>query len=73
MTKEQKQSKLFEYSIFWTPNEDQSKKGEKAKILIEPKVILAVDESTAYMQAVREIPADKTDELEQITVALRPF
>lgn len=73
MAKEQKQPKLFEYSIFWTPNEEQLKDGKKAKIVIQPKVILATDENTAYMQAVREIPQDLTDSLEQVTVALRPF
>lgn len=73
MATEQKSYTLFEYSIFWTPNAEESKEGKKPRIIVEPKTILAADEKTAYMLAIREIPADMSSDLNQITIAMRPF
>lgn len=67
-------SKLFQYAILWHPTEKQVKDdGEKSKVLVEPKTILAADQSGAAMAAAMEIPADKKSELDQIEIVLRPF
>ena len=67
-------SKLFQYAILWHPTEKQVKDdGLKSKVLVEPKIILALDQSSASMAAAMEIPSDKKGELDQIEIALRPF
>jgi len=45
----------------------------KSKVLVEPKTILAVDQSGAAMAAAMEIPTEKKLELDQIEIVLRPF
>lgn len=53
-------SKLFQYAILWHPTEKQVKDdGAKSKVLVEPKTIMAIDQSGAAMAAAMEIPADK--------------
>jgi len=67
-------SKLFQYAILWHPTEKQVKDdGAKSKVLVEPKTIMAIDQSGAAMAAAMEIPADKKGELDQIEIVLRPF
>lgn len=67
-------SKLFQYAILWHPTEKQVKDdGAKSKVLVEPKTIMAIDQSNAAMAAAMEIPADKKGELDQIEIVLRPF
>ena len=66
--------KLFQYAILWHPTEKQIKDdGLKSKVLVEPKTILAVDQSGAAMAAAMEIPTEKKLELDQIEIVLRPF
>lgn len=66
-------SKLFQYAAFWQPTEQQVKEGQKAKIVIEPKTILASDEKGAMIIAARDIPEEYLDKLDQVQIALRPF
>lgn len=65
--------KLFQYVIFWTPTEAQTKEGKKPEILKEMTTILAKDEQSANIMAARAIPDSHINELEQITIAVRPF
>ena len=65
---------LFQYAIIWHPTEKQIKDdGTKSKVLVEPKIILAVDQAGAGMAAAMEIPSEYKDQLEQIQIALRAF
>lgn len=65
--------KLFQYVIFWTPTEAQVKEGRKAEILKELATVIAKDEQSANILAARAIPDDRIGDIDQITVALRPF
>lgn len=75
MITEKKTPQLFEYSIFWLPNEDEVKAGKKPAILVEMKRILSNDEKSAFMSAVRSIPKEyaEPESLDQVQIALRPF
>jgi len=67
-------SKLFQYAVLWHPTEKQEKEeGLKSKLIVEPKTVLAVDQASASMTAVMEIPSEYKTQLDQIEVALRPF
>lgn len=66
--------KLFEYAII--ADEKRNEKDEvvrKASVLVGPATLLAKDEKQATMLVAREIPADVTDDLDSIIVAIRPF
>jgi hypothetical protein len=67
-------SKLFEYAIIWHPTEKQQKEdGLKSKMVIEPKTILAVDQSSAGMAAAMEIPPEYRSQLDQVEIVIRNF
>ncbi len=66
-------TKLFQYAIFWQPNESQIKNGEKAKLISDVKSALANDEKGAMIMASREIPEEYLNQLDQVQIALRPF
>lgn len=65
--------KLFQYAIFWLPNEEEVKQGQKAKMLIEVKSVLATDEKGALIFASREIPETYLNQLDQVQIVCRPF
>lgn len=67
--------KLFEFSVFFNPNKNslEKKPEEKAKILIQPKTVLATDGDRAGMMAAREIPAEYLERLDEVEIAVRPF
>lgn len=64
-------SRLFQYAILWHPSKED--KNEKSKIVVEPTTILAKNEQVAQMMAVKAIPDEYTDKLEQVDIAIRPF
>jgi hypothetical protein len=64
---------LFQYAILWHPTEKQTKEGEKTKLLIDVKTVLAANQAAVTMMAAMEIPADYKEQLEQIDIVLRPF
>lgn len=64
---------LFEYCVFFVPNEEQSKAGQTAVILVQPQLELAETKSAVEMKAIRAIPKEFEDRLAQITIAVRPF
>lgn len=65
--------KLFQYVIFWTPTEAQVKEGAKPIVLKDLTTVLAKDDQSANIMAARAIPDSHINELEQITIAVRPF
>lgn len=64
---------LFQYAIFFVPNAEQVKNGEKSIILANPTTVLAQDVNGAQILASRAIPEEYVDKLSQVTVAVRPF
>lgn len=68
-----KKARLFQYAILWHPTEEQAEDGKKTKILRDPETILASGPDVAQMIAIRAIPEDYQQELEQVEVVLRPF
>lgn len=70
-------AKLFEYAIVHSPKETKDAQGNDttapAKLVIEPKHILAKDEKEVAMRAAREIPESLLDKLDEIEVLVRPF
>lgn len=64
---------LFEYSIFWTPNEQQKKDGKKAAILVNTTATLSANKDAAEVVAARAIPDEYVDQLDQVTICVRPF
>lgn len=68
-----KESKLFQYAIFWQPTEEQEKTGERAKLIKEVETIVAKDEQSAFMIASRGIPNNYAENLDQVKIAVRPF
>lgn len=64
---------LFEYSIFWVPTEQQKKDGNRAAILVPTTTILTANKEAAQTIASRSIPDAYIDQLDQVTVCVRPF
>jgi hypothetical protein len=64
---------LFEYSIFWVPTEQQKKDGRKAEILVPTATILTASKEAAQTIASRAIPDAYIDQLDQVTICVRPF
>lgn len=65
--------KLFQTAVLFHPTDEESKKGEKSKIIVELKTSLATDEKTAAMQANFSIPEEYRDKLEQVEVLVVNF
>lgn len=66
-------SKVFETMVLWHPTADQFKNGQKSKIIVELKTTLEPDEKSAGMKAIKSIPDEFNDQLEQIEVVVKPF
>jgi hypothetical protein len=64
---------LFEYAIFWVPTEQQKKDGKKAEIIKPTTTILSANKENAQTIAARSIPDTYIDQLDQITICVRPF
>lgn len=65
--------RLFEYALIWHPNKEQSKDGQRSKIVLEPKLVLGADDKSVGMKAIKAIPAEYDEQLEQIEVVVKPF
>lgn len=65
--------KLFQYAIYWLPTEKQIKEGQKEKIIKDITSILAADDKTANILVAKQIPDEYDNQLDQVTIALRPF
>lgn len=68
-----KQNRVFEVIAVFTPNEKEEEAGQTAKIVVEPRTVLAKDESTAAIVAARAIPEEYETRLDQVQVLARPF
>lgn len=65
--------KIYEIAVFFNPKEHDGKNAEKAKLLVEPKSILAKTEQAAQVAAARMIPDAYAERLDDVVVAVRPF
>lgn len=69
--------KLYEYAVIFKPvaTKDQQERGEKpkAELIVDVTRVLANNDQEASMLAARAIPADYTDRLDRVEIALRPF
>lgn len=71
--------KLFEYAVLFNGERSRTSKGEEnGSWKRKPKVItferiLAKDEQEAGIIAARAIPDEHIEELDRITIAVRPF
>lgn len=63
--------KLFEYVVFLTPNKEAT--NEKAKVLVDKKMVLADNANNVTILAAREIPTDYLGRLDEVQIAVRPF
>jgi len=69
--------KLFEYAVLYhpKPTKEQNDRGEtpKSELLIEPKIVLSLDQNQAAMLAARAIPETHVDKLDDLEICVRPF
>lgn len=65
-------AKLYEYAIILEEKRDKGKVTEKAQVLDRGDV-LADDMEQANILIARKIPESRLEELERITLAVRPF
>lgn len=69
--------KLYEYAVIYNPLQTQAQRdaGEAAKsiLIVDVKRQLANSDKEAMMLAARDIPAEYTDKLDRVEIALRPF
>lgn len=65
---------LFQYAVISQPKQDANGNvTEEAKIVIEPKTVLATDQTQATLLAGREIPEEELENLDRLQVVVRPF
>lgn len=66
--------RLFEYAILLQEKLDADEEVvEEAKILVEPKWVLAESVEHVNIVAAREIPDEHVDKLDRVTLVVRPF
>lgn len=69
--------KLYEYAAIFNPiaTKEQNERGDKPKslLIVDVKRVLANSDKEAMMLAARDIPAEYTDKLDRVEIALRPF
>lgn len=68
--------KLYQYAILWHPKEkqkDEEKNEAKTKLIVDLTTVLAASDQVAQMMAIKAIPEEYTDQLDQIDIAIRPF
>lgn len=69
--------KLYEYAVIFNPlpTKDQQERGEKPKseLIVDVKRVLSNSDKEALMLAARDIPAEYTDKLDRVEIAVRPF
>lgn len=69
--------KLYEYAVIFNPRstKEQEDRGDKAKslLIVDVKRVLSNSDKEAMMLAARDIPAEYTDKLDRVEIALRPF
>lgn len=64
---------IFTYAVIFEPDLEDESETRKAKLIVEPTHILAKDAGAANLQAARAIPSEWEDDLDNLTVVVRPF
>lgn len=65
---------VFQFCAFWSPTEKQFKEeGMKPKMVVDIQTVIAMDEDAVKTVAARAIPDEFDDQLDQVTVVVRPF
>ena len=66
--------KLYEYAVILQAKKDKDGDVvEPGEVLIPPTPVLADDDKKATLLAGRAIPEDRIDDLDRITLVVRPF
>jgi hypothetical protein len=66
--------KLYEYAVIQQPKLDKDgHEIESGKVIVEPTSELAKDEQQATLLAARAIPDEFIEDLDRITLVVRPF
>lgn len=66
--------KLYEYAVILQPKKSKNGKDLRGgKIVVEPTVVLAEDDEKAQLLAGRAIPEEHMDDLDRLTLVVRPF
>lgn len=65
--------RLFQYALIWHPTREQSKEGKKSLIVLAPTLVLGSDDKSVGMRAIKAIPAEYDNQLDQIEVVIKPF
>jgi hypothetical protein len=66
--------KLFEYVVWKDEKRDKDDEVvDEAKVLVEPDTMLADNDKIVGMMAARLIPENELENLDRITVVIRPF
>lgn len=64
---------LFEYAVVLQPRKGKEGENDKPELLVAPSTVLVKDSAHAQTIAARAIPEEHIDNLERITVVVRPF
>lgn len=64
--------KLYEYAVYYVPNEQQKEKGEEAKIILVDH-ILGMNEDSVRTKVIRKVPTIYEDKLDQVVIEIRRF
>ena len=68
-----KETKLFQYAIFFVPTEKEVKDGIKATMIKEITTVLAKNDQEVLIIASRQISDVYMDKLNQVQIVVRPF
>jgi len=64
--------KVFDYVVFYVPNEKDAEKGAKAEIILQDRV-LAKDQKSVERDIIRKIDAKWDDVIDDVVISIRPF
>jgi len=65
---------LYEFAIVLQPKEDKDGNvSDPAKVLVMPTTVLASSPENATLMAAKQIPDENMDDLDRVTVVVRPF
>lgn len=65
--------KLFEYALIYHPKKEKDEEQKPSELIGDVKHMIAATPEVVNMRAIREIPDEYAEKLEQIEVAVRPF
>lgn len=66
--------KLYECAVIWVPTAEMEEEiGAKPKVVVPVTPIIAKDEKAVRIWASRAIPNEYSDDLDRVTIFVRPF